>query len=349
MPAFISVQTHPILVVSEVEMLLFDHLLEELMLENGAIPTEQPPEESLPSGEAEEEQTVEMDEVLLLEMQKLIRIPMQQPPKPEIVVPRSFEQPIVSVTIQASVQETLEIVETPEPIETQAADSLPEEAASQQVPERTESEVDKIQWNKSVTEKEIPGKSPEKTPEQLQTTEMVLNERGQFLTPALPQPNTAAPVEIVKTTLVWQEPTQVIRELGETITLTLEQSPAPTAKVIQIALTPETFGEMEIQLTFQEERVEAVIIVQKEEVKQQLLERLDQIRAYLPQNPIVHKITIDVASPIQMPFQQQFEQSPQSRKQSQSGSKNDPRETFDREEQQESAIVSLVNGFSVYV
>ena len=196
---------------------------------------------------------------------------------------------------------------------------------------------------------QLPEKSLEQLPEQLETLERLPNERVPFLAPALPQPNTAVPVEIVKTTLVWQEPTQVIRELGETITLTFEQSPAPTAKVIQIALTPESFGEMEIQLTFQEERVEAVIIVPKEEIKQQLLEQLDQIRTYLPQNPIVHKITIAVASPIQMPFQPQFEQSPQSRKQSQSGSKNDPRETFDREEQQESAIVSLVNGFSVYV
>ena len=376
MPIFDSVQTHPqpIPVASEAEMLLFNQLLEGLTLENETRPTDDlPSEESLPSGEAEEDQTAEMDEVLLLEMQKFIRMPLQQPLEPEVAVRPSFEQPVVSVLNQVPVQETVDRVETLESIETPVVESLLEEVVPQQNPERIENEAIKTQENKLLTEDEIPKQIPEKIsehlpekplgqlpeqlseksleqlPEQLETLERLPNERVPFLAPALSQPNTAMPVEIVKTTLVWQEPTQVIRELGETITLTLEQSPAPTAKVIQIALTPESFGEMEIQLTFQEERVEAVIIVPKEEIKQQLLEQLDQIRTYLPQNPIVHKITIAVASPIQMPFQPQFEQSPQSRKQSQSGSKNDPRETSDREEQQESAGVSLVKGFSVYV
>ena len=350
-PVLVSIQTHPISVVSEAEMLLFNQLLEGQTLENGVIATDPPSEETFSNDEAEEEQTVEMDEVLLLEMQKLIRMPVQPQLKPESVEQRSIEQPVLAVTIRAPIPETLK------PIENQVAKTLPEESVLQQVLERTESEGVTTQWEKLDAEEkapekiseQLPGKKLEQLPEKLQTLEIVSTERGQFLAPALPQPNTAVPAEIIKTTLVWQEPTQVIRELGETITLTLEHSPAPTAKTIQIALTPEAFGEMEIQLTFQEERVEAVIVVQKNEIKQQLLERLDQIRVYLPQNPIVHKITIEVASPIQMPLQSQFEQSRQSRKQSQSHSKNDPRETFEREEQQEGLVVSLANGFNVYV
>lgn len=140
---------------------------------------------------------------------------------------------------------------------------------------------------------------------------------------------TVVPVETKQVTLTWQEPTQVIQELGETITVVLAESPNQADRVVHIALTPENFGEMDIQLTFQEEGVEALIVVSKEEVKQQLAQQLELIRDYLPQNPLVQTIAIE-ARPSDLSFFPQQGSQPQ--KQSQQGFKQSARQEQEWEE-----------------
>lgn len=191
----------------------------------------------------------------------------------------------------------------------------------------------------------IINKQVEKPPvvEVAQTETPIFN-MTQTATPPIVQTATALP-EVTQTTLVWQEPTQVIRELGETISITLEQSPTPATKVVQIALTPETFGEMEIQLTWQEDNVSARIVVEKAEIKQQLVEHMELIREFLPKNPIVQTIMIDVR-PLNVPFQAQH--GFQSRKQSQQNGKNHVVEEKEWEEQ-EQPRPQEARGLSLYI
>ena len=102
---------------------------------------------------------------------------------------------------------------------------------------------------------------------------------------------------------------------------------------------------MEIELTWQEDKVVARIVVQKDAIKQQLTDQLDLIRAFLPKNPIIQTIAIDVRPP-DMLFQPQ--QGFQSRKQSQHAPKQHVADDKELEEI-ESSNVSEGRGLSLYV
>ena len=370
--------------VSSEESLMFQQLLGELAADEGlqdephvtviAVQTEE-------KKEPVEEEATEMDEALAQAMQYFIRLPMQQPPVTELKTAdfASVEQDALILTVVAPLTEQSEDnSEMIEPTSTEITKDTPAPPIiHEQQPMDTTEEVSEIEDGKVTFEllskpesdmlkqeetkveflenvsmdgaKDMNQTLPTKAIEKKISGE---NEQPEKQSIGVIQPPTrtltqamSTPVEITKTTLTWQEPAQVIRELGETIKVTLEQSPTPTTKVVQISLTPETFGKMEIELTWQQDKVAARIVVQKDEVKQQLTDQLDLIRAFLPKNPIVQTIAIDVRPP-NMLFQPH--QGFQSRKQSQHAPKQHLADDKEQEEI-EGASVLEGRGLSLYI
>lgn len=370
--------------VSSEESLMFQQLLGELITDEGLQDDSQVSETANQVEETSEEskeETTEMADALAQAMQYFIRLPMQQPPVTELKTAdfASVEQDALILTVVAPLTEQSEDnSEMIEPTSTEITKDTPAPPIiHEQQPMDTTEEVSEIEDGKVTFEllskpesdmlkqeetkveflenvsmdgaKDMNQTLPTKAIEKKISGE---NEQPEKQSMGVIQPPTrtltqamSTPVEITKTTLTWQEPAQVIRELGETIKVTLEQSSTPTTKVVQISLTPETFGKMEIELTWQQDKVAARIVVQKDEVKQQLTDQLDLIRAFLPKNPIVQTIAIDVRPP-DMLFQPQ--QGFQSRKQSQHAPKH--RWADDKEQEEtENSRVSEGRGLSLYI
>lgn len=370
--------------VSSEESLMFQQLLGELITDEGLQDDSQVSETANQVEETSEEskeETTEMADALAQAMQYFIRLPMQQPPVTELKTAdfASVEQDALILTVVAPLTEQSEDnSEMIEPTSTEITKDTPAPPIiHEQQPMDTTEEVSEIEDGKVTFEllskpesdmlkqeetkveflenvsmdgaKDMNQILPTKAIEKKISGE---NEQPERQSIGVIQPPTrtltqamSTPVEITKTTLTWQEPAQVIRELGETIKVTLEQSSTPTTKVVQISLTPETFGKMEIELTWQEDKVVARIVVQKDAIKQQLTDQLDLIRAFLPKNPIVQTIAIDVRPP-NMLFQPQ--QGFQSRKQSQHAPKH--RWADDKEQEEtEGASVLEGRGLSLYI
>ena len=370
--------------VSSEESLMFQQLLGELITDEGLQDDSQVSETANQVEETSEEskeETTEMADALAQAMQYFIRLPMQQPPVTELKTAdfASVEQDALILTVVAPLTEQSEDnSEMIEPTSTEITKDTPAPPIiHEQQPMDTTEEVSEIEDGKVTFEllskpesdmlkqeetkveflenvsmdgaKDMNQTLPTKAIEKKISGE---NEQPEKQSIGVIQPPTrtltqsmSTPVEITKTTLTWQEPAQVIRELGETIKVTLEQSPTPTTKVVQISLTPETFGKMEIELTWQQDKVAARIVVQKDEVKQQLTDQLDLIRAFLPKNPIVQTIAIDVRPP-NMLFQSH--QGFQSRKQSQHAPKQHLADDKEQEEI-EGASVLEGRGLSLYI
>ncbi len=380
----VSDPTPPPQSVSSEESLMFQQLLGELITDEGLQDDSQVSETANQVEETSEEskeETTEMADALAQAMQYFIRLPMQQPPVTELKTAdfASVEQDALIPTVVAPLTEQSEDnSEMIEPTSTEITKDTPAPPIiHEQQPMDTTEEVSEIEDGKVTFEllskpesdmlkqeetkveflenvsmdgaKDMNQILPTKAIEKKISGE---NEQPEKQSIGVIQPPTrtltqamSTPVEITKTTLTWQEPAQVIRELGETIKVTLEQSSTPTTKVVQISLTPETFGKMEIELTWQEDKVVARIVVQKDAIKQQLTDQLDLIRAFLPKNPIVQTIAIDVRPP-DMLFQPQ--QGFQSRKQSQHAPKQHVADDKELEEI-ESSNVSEGRGLSLYV
>ena len=370
--------------VSSEESLMFQQLLGELITDEGLQDDSQVSETANQVEETSEEskeETTEMADALAQAMQYFIRLPMQQPPVTELKTAdfASVEQDALILTVVAPLTEQSEDnSEMIEPTSTEITKDTPAPPIiHEQQPMDTTEEVSEIEDGKVTFEllskpesdmlkqeetkveflenvsmdgaKDMNQTLPTKAIEKKISGE---NEQPEKQSIGVIQPPTrtltqamSTPVEITKTTLTWQEPAQVIRELGETIKVTLEQSSTPTTKVVQISLTPETFGKMEIELTWQQDKVAARIVVQKDAIKQQLTDQLDLIRAFLPKNPIVQTIAIDVHPP-NMLFQPH--QGFQSRKQSQHAPKH--RWADDKEQEEtENSRVSEGRGLSLYI
>ncbi|WP_373754831.1 flagellar hook-length control protein FliK [Jeotgalibaca porci] len=370
--------------VSSEESLMFQQLLGELITDEGLQDDSQVSETANQVEETSEEskeETTEMADALAQAMQYFIRLPMQQPPVTELKTAdfASVEQDALILTVVAPLTEQSEDnSEMIEPTSTEITKDTPAPPIiHEQQPMDTTEEVSEIEDGKVTFEllskpesdmlkqeetkveflenvsmdgaKDMNQILPTKAIEKKISGE---NEQPEKQSIGVIQPPTrtltqamSTPVEITKTTLTWQEPAQVIRELGETIKVTLEQSPAPTTKVVQISLTPETFGKMEIELTWQDDKVAARIVVQKDAVKQQLTDQLDLIREFLPKNPIIQTIAIDVRPP-NMLFQPH--QGFQSRKQSQHAPKQHSADDKEQEEI-EGASVLEGRGLSLYI
>ncbi|WP_373768440.1 flagellar hook-length control protein FliK [Jeotgalibaca porci] len=370
--------------VSSEESLMFQQLLGELITDEGLQDDSQVSETANQVEETSEEskeETTEMADALAQAMQYFIRLPMQQPPVTELKTAdfASVEQDALILTVVAPLTEQSEDnSEMIEPTSTEITKDTPAPPIiHEQQPMDTTEEVSEIEDGKVTFEllskpesdmlkqeetkveflenvsmdgaKDMNQILPTKAIEKKISGE---NEQPEKQSIGVIQPPTrtltqamSTPVEITKTTLTWQEPAQVIRELGETIKVTLEQSPAPTTKVVQISLTPETFGKMEIELTWQDDKVAARIVVQKDAVKQQLTDQLDLIREFLPKNPIIQTIAIDVRPP-NMLFQPH--QGFQSRKQSQHAPKQHLADDKEQEEI-EGASVLEGRGLSLYI
>ncbi len=370
--------------VSSEESLMFQQLLGELITDEGLQDDSQVSETANQVEETSEEskeETTEMADALAQAMQYFIRLPMQQPPVTELKTAdfASVEQDALILTVVAPLTEQSEDnSEMIEPTSTEITKDTPAPPIiHEQQPMDTTEEVSEIEDGKVTFEllskpesdmlkqeetkveflenvsmdgaKDMNQTLPTKAIEKKISGE---NEQPEKQSIGVIQPPTrtltqamSTPVEITKTTLTWQEPAQVIRELGETIKVTLEQSSTPTTKVVQISLTPETFGKMEIELTWQEDKVVARIVVQKDAIKQQLTDQLDLIRAFLPKNPIIQTIAIDVRPP-NMLFQPH--QGFQSRKQSQHAPKQHSADDKEQEEI-EGASVLEGRGLSLYI
>ncbi len=370
--------------VSSEESLMFQQLLGELITDEGLQDDSQVSETANQVEETSEEskeETTEMADALAQAMQYFIRLPMQQPPVTELKTAdfASVEQDALILTVVAPLTEQSEDnSEMIEPTSTEITKDTPAPPIiHEQQPMDTTEEVSEIEDGKVTFEllskpesdmlkqeetkveflenvsmdgaKDMNQILPTKAIEKKISGE---NEQPEKQSIGVIQPPTrtltqamSTPVEITKTTLTWQEPAQVIRELGETIKVTLEQSPTPTTKVVQISLTPETFGKMEIELTWQDDKVAARIVVQKDAVKQQLTDQLDLIREFLPKNPIIQTIAIDVRPP-NMLFQPH--QGFQSRKQSQHAPKQHLADDKEQEEI-EGASVLEGRGLSLYI
>ncbi len=370
--------------VSSEESLMFQQLLGELITDEGLQDDSQVSETANQVEETSEEskeETTEMADALAQAMQYFIRLPMQQPPVTELKTAdfASVEQDALILTVVAPLTEQSEDnSEMIEPTSTEITKDTPAPPIiHEQQPMDTTEEVSEIEDGKVTFEllskpesdmlkqeetkveflenvsmdgaKDMNQILPTKAIEKKISGE---NEQPEKQSIGVIQPPTrtltqamSTPVEITKTTLTWQEPAQVIRELGETIKVTLEQSSTPTTKVVQISLTPETFGKMEIELTWQEDKVVARIVVQKDAIKQQLTDQLDLIRAFLPKNPIIQTIAIDVRPP-NMLFQPH--QGFQSRKQSQHAPKQHSADDKEQEEI-EGASVLEGRGLSLYI
>ncbi|WP_373804887.1 flagellar hook-length control protein FliK [Jeotgalibaca porci] len=370
--------------VSSEESLMFQQLLGELITDEGLQDDSQVSETANQVEETSEEskeETTEMADALAQAMQYFIRLPMQQPPVTELKTAdfASVEQDALILTVVAPLTEQSEDnSEMIEPTSTEITKDTPAPPIiHEQQPMDTTEEVSEIEDGKVTFEllskpesdmlkqeetkveflenvsmdgaKDMNQILPTKAIEKKISGE---NEQPEKQSIGVIQPPTrtltqamSTPVEITKTTLTWQEPAQVIRELGETIKVTLEQSPTPATKVVQISLTPETFGKMEIELTWQDDKVAARIVVQKDAVKQQLTDQLDLIREFLPKNPIIQTIAIDVRPP-NMLFQPH--QGFQSRKQSQHAPKQHLADDKEQEEI-EGASVLEGRGLSLYI
>ncbi len=369
--------------VSSEESLMFQQLLGELITDEGLQDDSQVSETAnqVETSEESKEETTEMADALAQAMQYFIRLPMQQPPVTELKTAdfASVEQDALILTVVAPLTEQSEDnSEMIEPTSTEITKDTPAPPIiHEQQPMDTTEEVSEIEDGKVTFEllskpesdmlkqeetkveflenvsmdgaKDMNQILPTKAIEKKISGE---NEQPEKQSIGVIQPPTrtltqamSTPVEITKTTLTWQEPAQVIRELGETIKVTLEQSSTPTTKVVQISLTPETFGKMEIELTWQEDKVVARIVVQKDAIKQQLTDQLDLIRAFLPKNPIIQTIAIDVRPP-NMLFQPH--QGFQSRKQSQHAPKQHSADDKEQEEI-EGASVLEGRGLSLYI
>lgn len=378
-------QPTPLLqVASPEEALIFQELLGGLTTDEGLQDEPQVSETAnqVETSEESKEETTEMADALAQAMQYFIRLPMQQPPVTELKTAdfASIEQDALIPTVVAPLTEQPEdnskmieptsteitkdtpappIIHEQQPMDTtEEVSEIEDGKVTFELPSKPESDMlkqeeTKVEFLENISvdgAKDMKQILPIKALEKKTSVENDQPESqsvGGIQTPTrtITQQAASTTVEVTKTTLTWQEPAQVIRELGETIKVTLEQSPTPATKVVQISLTPETFGKMEIELTWQDDKVAARIVVQKDAVKQQLTDQLDLIREFLPKNPIIQTIAIDVRPP-NMLFQPH--QGFQSRKQSQHAPKQHLADDKEQEEI-EGASVLEGRGLSLYI
>ena len=156
---------------------------------------------------------------------------------------------------------------------------------------------------------------------------------------------TAVPKKLDTFEIKVHEPNQLSREISDLITVTVKKMPLEKTSTasVHVKLSPEKLGDLEIELTWRGDQVEAKIIVSKPEMKQQLVDQLAIIHEQLPKNPIVQVIMIEVKPPIDL-SQQSYP-----RKQTQSPPKNRHTSNGRGEEETEISDNLALLGLSLYV
>lgn len=104
----------------------------------------------------------------------------------------------------------------------------------------------------------------------------------------------ASPQATEKVVLHFQEPQVFMKQIAETMTIAIPKQSIEAPKVVQIKLTPETLGEMEIHLEWQGEQVEAKIYIQKAELKQVLDEQMPLLREQLQVDALIQTLSVEV-------------------------------------------------------
>lgn len=234
--------------------------------------------------------------------------------QPEKVAYESSKGIEIEVAVQQQEPVHVEPVEEqPTAVKTEPTESVHVQA-SQVFPQ--ENHVKPIESGELPPDIEIPTVQKTVVSEVTRTTQIPLEEERSLDAQSISiVPTNEVPV--AKTIEVsFSQPEAFVREVAQTIEVTLPTLSAQQTsevKVVQVTLTPETLGEMNIQLEWHGEEIEAKIFVQKEEVKQVLEQHLTKLIEHLPQEPVVQAILIEVLP--QQPVLAQWTGDFQSRKQ----------------------------------
>ena len=97
---------------------------------------------------------------------------------------------------------------------------------------------------------------------------------------------------VTKTTLAYIQPEQFIKELGETIQVSMVDATKENGQVIQMKVAPESLGNIEIHLKWNGDKVEAKIFVQEKEMKSLLEQQLHQLQSSLLKEGAIQSITV---------------------------------------------------------
>lgn len=97
-----------------------------------------------------------------------------------------------------------------------------------------------------------------------------------------------------KINLTVSQPEQFIQDFSENIQIFVKNTTKETNQVVQVKLSPENLGEMEIYLEWQDDHVEAKIFVQEQNVKELLETHLQQIQQFSAKESLIDSFTIAV-------------------------------------------------------
>ena len=123
------------------------------------------------------------------------------------------------------------------------------------------------------------------------------------LSSELPEKNLSVPIELPKETTIapsgkqvqitWQNPEQFVKDIGESMNLSIKDMETHENKRIQVTITPETLGEMEIHLEWREDKIVAKMFIQKEDIRELVERKVPTIIANTQNETMIHSIVIE--------------------------------------------------------
>lgn len=132
------------------------------------------------------------------------------------------------------------------------------------------------------------------------------------LSSELPEKNLSVPIELQKETTIaqsekqvqitWQSPEQFVKDMGESMNLSIKEMETHENKRIQVTIKPDTLGEMKIHLEWKEDKIVAKMFIQKEDIKELVERKVPTILANTQNETMIHSIIIEEMSQANIAF-----------------------------------------------
>ena len=158
---------------------------------------------------------------------------------------------------------------------------------------------------------------------------------------SLPTPST--------TEISFHSPQQFVRDIGALMDLSIQDMTTQESKQIRVSLTPETLGNIEIQLEWKDDKVLAKLMVQKDDVKTFLETKMPLLLSETKNETVIQSIVIEELPQANLHFsgqQMDFNSHQQAEKHHPTNYSN---QSTMVEEEAEEEVTTSTDGLSLYI
>lgn len=151
------------------------------------------------------------------------------------------------------------------------------------------------------------------------------------------------------TEISFHSPQQFVRDVGALMDLSIQDMTTQESKQIRVSLTPETLGNIEIQLEWKDDKVLAKLMVQKDEVKTFLETKMPLLLSETKNETVIQSIVIEELPQANLHFsgqQMDFNSHQQAEKHHPTNYSN---QSTMVEEEAEEEVTTSTDGLSLYI